>query len=225
MARSALLAGATGLVGRRVLRVLLEDPDYGRLVALARRDVGAAHGKLVERRVDFDRLRLDDADGAVDDVFVTLGTTRRKAGSDAAFRRVDHDYVLAVAREARARGARQLVVVTSLGADPRSRLLYTRVKGEVEAAVAALGYPTVHVFRPSLLLGERDESRPAERAGIALARAVAPLLVGPLRRYRGTDADALARAMVAAAKREERGFRVHEADAIGSAASTAATQG
>ena len=199
MSRRALLAGATGLVGSHCLRLLLASAPYEKVVALVRRPLPLTEGKLEQAVVDYDRLAAMLPAGSFDDVYCCLGTTIRKAGSQAAFRRVDFDYPVALAREARKRGASRFMLVSALGADPTSKVFYNRVKGEVEQAVRAAGLEQTWCFRPSLLVGERSESRPAERAGIAFAKLMVPLLQGPLRRYRAVEADAVAAAMIAVA--------------------------
>lgn len=210
--RTALIAGASGLVGGHCLSQLLRDPAYARVIALARRPL-APGPKLETRIVDFDRLDAA-ALPRVDDVYCALGTTIRRAGSQAAFRRVDHSYVVTLARRAAAAGAAQFLLVSALGASPRAPVFYSRVKGEAERDVATLPFQAVHVFRPSFLTGERAEHRPGERIGIAVFRAIAPLLLGPLRKYRPIAAGTVARAMRAAAHRGGAGLQVYESDAI-----------
>lgn len=209
MTRSALLLGATGLVGRRCLVRLLADPTWDRVVVLTRRPTGAADPRLAEVVGDLDRLTPADVP-PVDDVLCCLGTTLRAAGSRAAFRAVDHDLVVALARLARGAGARRLALVSSVGADARSRSFYLRTKGEVEAAVAGLGFEAVEVLRPSFLVGAREVPRRLEAAGIAVSTALAGLLVGPARRYRPIEADVVAAAMLAALRRGAPGVHVRE---------------
>ncbi len=194
--RIALLAGASGLVGGHCLRLLLAEPAYGRVIALGRRALPLQHAKLEQKL----------------DVYCCLGTTIKKAGSQDAFRRVDHDYVVALAQAAKQAGARRFLLVSALGANPRSHIFYNRVKGEVERDVSAVAFAAVHIFRPSLLLGERAESRPLERLGTLAFGVLAPLLVGPLRPYRPIAAEAVAQAMVRAALGEGTGVRVHYYD-------------
>lgn len=213
-ARSALLLGATGLVGGHVLDLLLDDPAYGSVLALGRRALPREHPKLRQEVVDFDRVR-DFADRVrAQDVFCCLGTTLRAAGSHEAFRRVDLDYPRALAEAAARNGAERFLLVSSMGADANSSFFYNRVKGEAEDAVRTLPFQEVVVLRPSLLLGERTERRPGE----ALAQRVMPrlsfLLAGPLRKYRPVEASTVARAMVRLAKSGGRGVRVLESDAI-----------
>ena len=172
------------------------------------------HPKLEQRVVDFGALDASADWPPVDDVFCCLGTTIKTAGSQQAFRKVDYDYVLALARAGRRAGAKQFLLVSAIGADPASRIFYSRVKGEVERDIRALPYRGVQILRPSFLMGERKESRLAERLGIPVARVLAPLLVGPLRRYRPIHAADVARAMVRIAKEELRGPNVFEYDGM-----------
>ncbi|MCH7497861.1 MAG: oxidoreductase [Candidatus Marinimicrobia bacterium] len=212
--RSVLLLGATGLVGGHCLSQLLASPAFRRVTVLARRPGESAHPDLDWQVTDFDALEEHAACFAVDAVFCCLGTTRAKAGSATAFRRVDHDYPLASARLAAGQGAGQFLLVSALGANPRSRLLYSRTKGQLEAALRDLPLAAVHIFRPSFLMGERTESRPGERVGLALMRVVTPLLLGPLRRWRAIHAATLARAMLRRAAEASPGYHVLPSDEI-----------
>lgn len=176
--RVAILAGASGLVGRELQQLLRENSAYVAVHSLVRRvsSTAATDPKLHELVVSFDNLPQLPAS---DDVFIALGTTIKVAGSEAAFRRVDYDYVLAVARAGRASGARRLGIVSALGADAKSRVFYNRVKGEVEDAVSTLGYESVVIAQPSLLLGDREALGQPTRGGEVWARR----LLGPLSRF------------------------------------------
>ena len=217
MGRTALVAGASGLVGGHVLQLLLADDTFTHVVSLARRPLSVQYTKLEQRIVDMGALDTLDLPH-VDDVFCCLGTTIKTAGSQEAFRRVDYDYVVGVARAGQRAGATQFLLVSAIGADPASRIFYSRVKGEVERAVRELPYQAVQIFRPSFLMGDRRDARPAERIGVPIARVVAPLLVGPLRRYRPVPAADVARAMVRIAKDAPRGSNAFEFDGITAAA-------
>ena len=210
MHRSALIAGATGLVGRRLLARLLDDPDVSSVVVLTRRTLSLPHPKLQEGVVDFAAV-ADFALPPVDDFFCCLGTTMSKAGSRAAFRAVDLDLPVTLARMALAAGATRCFVVSALGADPRSKVFYNRVKGELEAALGALPFATVIAFRPSLLAGPRAETRISERIGIALARPLAGMLPA---RYRPIDAGTVAQAMLVWSHRDVAGRRAVESEDI-----------
>lgn len=210
--RRAVVAGGTGLVGGAVLQILGGDTRYRRVTSLVRREVPAPPGVVVQR-ADFERLEqlvLPD----VDDAFCCLGTTRRDAGSAAAFRRVDLDYVVAFARRAKQAGALRFMLVSSLGASRGSPFLYPRTKGECEAAISAIGFTTVVIARPSFLLGVRAQERGGEAVALRVGRVIQPLLVGPLRKYAPVDAVAVARTLVSAAATAPPGITIIESDAI-----------
>jgi len=213
--RSALVLGATGLVGGHLVRFLLDDPDYASVVLLGRRASGLTDPKISEHVVDFAQPQSFADHLHVDDVYCCLGTTIKKAGSQEAFRACDHDYPLAVAGRAVTAGAKQYLIVTAVGANPKSRIFYNRVKGELEESLWKLAFPAgVKVFHPSLLLGERNESRPGERAATGFFRMAAPLFSGALKRYRAIEGSTVARAMWNGAKREPAGNHVYEGSAL-----------
>lgn len=212
--RTALLVGATGLVGGHCLRLLLEDDTWSEVVVLSRRRPSTAHPKLVARLADFDRLGQLSGFPRVTDVFCALGTTMASAGSQSEFQKVDFTYVVLTARLAAASGAEQFLLVSALGADPSSRVFYSRVKGETEEAVRKLPFNGIQIFRPSFLAGKRKEDRPLERIGLAAVSALSFAMVGPLRRFRAVPAADVAKALVAVARREPRGIHVYEADRI-----------
>lgn len=193
---SAAVAGATGLVGGRVLALLLDDPAVTRVVAPTRRPL-PAHPKLDNPLFDG---KAWPALGALDEAYSCLGTTMAKAGSEAAFRAVDLGLTRSFAAAAKAAGARRFGLVSALGADARSRFLYPRVKAEAEAAASAAGFPSVVVVRPSFLLGERSEHRPAERLALAVFSVLDGVMAGPLRRWRAVTAADTAAALVGAVR-------------------------
>lgn len=214
MGRTALIAGATGLVGGRLLRLLLEEPAYERVTALVRRRLPHEHPKLTQVEADFDRPESYAAAAGAEHVFCCVGTTMSSAHNQEAFYAVDFDIPYELARAASQRGAGRFLLVSSSGADPRSRLFYSRVKGEIEQAVARLPFQAVHLLRPSLLLGERGKARPLEAAAQAVLPRLAFLMVGPFRRFRPIRAEAVARAMVRLALEGETGVRVWESDRL-----------
>lgn len=195
--RTALIAGASGLVGRAILQGLLADDSVAAVHALGRRDLPLQHPKLTQHRVDFSKASL--ALPRVGEAFIALGTTIKVAGSQEAFRAVDFEAVLAVARTAKAAGATRLGVVSALGANPHSRVFYNRVKGEMEEALSALGFETLVIARPSFLIGDREALGQPERRGEKLAldvsRWLAPLIP---HNYKPIDASRVARALLAA---------------------------
>lgn len=203
MQRTVLLLGATGLVGREVLTQLLEDPTVSRVVVLARRASGRSHPKLDEHVFDLGVMSAHADVFRVDQIVCALGTTIRQAKSQQQFRVVDHDYPLAAARLGRASGARHYLLVSALGADPRSRVFYNRVKGEVEAALTALDYPSVTIARPSLLAGDRAESRLGERIALHFGWLMPSA-------YKPIAAHDVARALVTLAREDRPGVRIVE---------------
>lgn len=202
--RTLLLVGATGLVGQQVLLKALADARVGRVVALSRRAL-PPHPKLTNPVVDFDQLPADAGWWAVDAVVCTLGTTIKTAGSQAAFYRVDHDLPLRVGQCALRHGARVYALNSALGADPASRVFYSRTKGELERDLAALGFASLTLVRPGLIGGERVESRPAEQLGVRVSQCLRPLLPA---RYRVVPAERIAHHLLEAALAEPPGVRV-----------------
>lgn len=212
----AIVAGGTGLVGGALLQLLSSDPRYRRVTALVRREVVLPRG-VTAQPVDFehlDDLTLSDVDVA----FCCLGTTRKDAGSAAAFRRVDLDYVLAFARLARRAGATRFLLVSSIGASASSPFLYPKTKGEGEDAVAALGFRSVVIVRPSFLVGVRGRNRSGEAVALRVSEWIRPLLIGPLAKYAPIDAVVVARALANAALEAEAGVKIIESDRIPAAA-------
>ncbi|MBN2079061.1 MAG: oxidoreductase [Spirochaetes bacterium] len=208
--KRAVLIGATGLVGNALLRHLLSIDLYDAVFALVRRDLNCEHERLVRHIVNFNRLEDHRGLFAVDDVFCCLGTTKAKAGSREAFRIVDYDYPVRASRIARSMGARRFFIVTAIGARPDSPFFYNRVKGEVEREIASAGFEATHIFRPSLLLGERAERRPGEDFAQFMAPLMRLVMRGPLRDYLPVRAEDVARAMVRAAGGSAGGVVIHE---------------
>lgn len=205
MNRTALVAGHTGLVGRHLLQDLLDDPRYGQVIALGRRMPTITHPRLKAVQTDFTGLSALAPTLAVDEVFCCLGTTLKAAGSRAAFERVDYHMVVELARATRAAGAKAFLMVSSLSASPRSPVFYSRVKGRAEQAVTELGFERLHILRPSLLLGDREQRRTGEAIAGALMPLADVLLVGSLAKYRAIRGEDVARAMQQLAAREDLG--------------------
>lgn len=212
---TALVAGATGLIGSHVLDLLLASPAHEKVIAVTRRPLERTHDKLSNLVADFENLEVAVSQSGIraDEAYCALGTTIKKAGSKEAFRKVDFEYETAFARAALAAGASKFALVSAVGADARSPIFYSRVKGETEAAIRDLGFASLHIFQPGVLLGERTESRPAEQLAIALTPLVNLGLQGPLRKYRGIHAKTVAEAMIAALH-SDRPSAIHRYDAM-----------
>ena len=208
--KTALLAGATGLIGSQLLPLLLASDHYAKVIVVGRRAVPTIHPKLVQVVTELDQLEAVRLKLIADDVYCCLGTTMAQAGSKEAFYKVDFLYVVQLAALAASNFAAQLLVVSSMGADAESRIYYSRVKGEMEAAVRQTPFRAIHIFRPSLLLGERAAPRLGERLGALGLRVLRPLLRGPLLQYRPVSGAVVAAAMLRAAEDDGGGVRVHE---------------
>lgn len=208
--KTLLLLGATGLVGQHVLRLALADTRVACVIAPTRRAL-PAHARLVNPVVDFDHLPPDADWWTADAVVCALGTTMAKAGSKEAFRRIDLELPLQVARLSRMHGVTSYALNSALGADAASRVFYSRTKGELEQALRAMKFPSLTLIRPGLLDGHRQESRPAERVAIWVSKAVGPLLP---RRYRVVPAQRVAQHLLESALAGESGVKVVQSEQL-----------
>ena len=205
--KTALIAGYTGLIGSQLLSILLESDNYDKVIAIGRRNLDIQHPKLIQQKVDFNNIQLGEH--SVDDIYCCLGTTMKKAGSKEKFRLVDFNYPVSLASYCLDNGAKQFLLVSSMGADEKSSIFYNQVKGEVENAVSKLGYPRLDIFRPSLLLGSRGESRFAEDLGKAGMKLFGFLFIGPLKNYKAIESSKVAKAMLYFAQEEGAGNYLH----------------
>jgi uncharacterized protein YbjT (DUF2867 family) len=208
----AVIAGATGLTGSKILRFLLEDPAFTRVIVITRRSLGFQHPKVEERMIgDFSKLSDSLSIPAGATFLCALGTTIKNAGSRAAFRAVDFDAVVQFGQLAKKSEALAFLVISATGANPDSAIFYNQVKGETEQALCKLEIKSTVIFRPGLLIGERQESRPAERIGILISRALPRSWI---RRF-ATEVESLAHRIVEEAKSPNRGIKVIEARELG----------
>ncbi|ELR73121.1 Oxidoreductase [Fulvivirga imtechensis AK7] len=212
--KTALIAGATGLVGGKLLELLLQDPYYEEVIVLTRKPMEGKSAKLKSLTVDFERLEEYAPRMTADDIFCCLGSTMKKAGSKEKFRKVDYDYPLLIAHLAKRNNAKQYLLISALGADKGSSIFYNRVKGEAEEAIDTVGYSSYHIFRPALLMGQREESRPGESAAQVFFKIFGFLFIGPLKKYKAIDAIKVARAMHTIAKENRPGRHIHESKAL-----------
>ncbi|WP_025762147.1 NAD(P)H-binding protein [Dyadobacter tibetensis] len=210
--KTALVVGATGLVGSQLVELLLAESYYREVRVLTRKSLGINNKRLIEILFDF-----NDPDPAAvigDDIYCCLGTTIKKAGSKSAFRKVDLEYPMEIARHAKANGASQFLIVTAMGADIGSSIFYNQVKGEVERKLSDMHFDTLHILRPSLLLGDREDKRVGEQIGTVFARILNPFLFGPLRKYRAIDSGKVAAAMYRYGRQHQKGIFVHMSDEL-----------
>jgi uncharacterized protein YbjT (DUF2867 family) len=213
--RKALIIGATGLVGGFCLQALLDDPNYSEVIAFVRKPLLKTHRKLKTIITTFEHLEPEISNIQVNDVYCCLGTTIKKAGSQEAFKRIDHTLVVTVAELTKKQGAEQFLVVSALGADKDSKVFYNQVKGEMESALQKLGYPCLRVMRPSLLLGPREEFRLGEKIAVILTPLLKPILLGSLKKYRPIEAEKVAQFMVKVAREEPiAGVHIYESNLI-----------
>jgi uncharacterized protein YbjT (DUF2867 family) len=205
--KTALIAGATGLIGQQVLELLLDDPYYDQIKAITRSPLSIQHPKLENLVLNYDKLAERYVELKADDVFCCLGTTIKIAKTKEAFRKVDFEYPRELARITKNQGATQYLLISALGADKNSNIFYNQVKGEVEEALSHVSFRTVHILRPSLLLGERTEQRAGEGAATTFFKILGFLIPT---KYKAIDSGKVARAMIAFAKQNEPGFYFHE---------------
>jgi uncharacterized protein YbjT (DUF2867 family) len=203
--RQAWIAGSTGLVGHRLTEKLTGLHVYEEILKLVRKPSIGVSGEVV---VNYDQLTLKAKPDA--DFFCCLGSTIKKAGSQQAFRLVDEKYVVRFAEEAKKSGARCLVVISAVGADPKSSVFYNRVKGQMEDGVRRVGLRSVYIIRPSLLLGERKEKRFAERVAVSMAPLMSAVMKGPFKKYRPVEASRVAEIAIQCAAQAQSGFHVVE---------------
>lgn len=206
---TALVIGASGLVGMELTKQLLLYQRYSKVITLVRKPLPLEHEKLEQRRYDFDWKNADLITG--DELFCCLGTTIKTAGSPAAFRKVDYDYVLETAQLAIEKGVKKMALVSSIGANKNSKVFYSRVKGEIEAAVSALDFEACFLMRPSLLLGSRPELRMGELVGKLAMTFFSPAIPN---KYKGIEAKQVAKAMITCMSSERKGVHILESDAL-----------
>ncbi|MEO7989111.1 MAG: oxidoreductase [Chryseolinea sp.] len=209
--KTALIAGSTGLIGKHLLQLLLESDQYNLVKAITRKPLDFQHPKLENIVVDFDKMTEQYSHFKTDDVFCCLGTTMNQAGSKAAFKKVDYDYPVEIAKVCKSQGAKQYLLVSALGANKKSAIYYNRIKGEVEEAIGAVGYDRYHIFRPSLLMGDRVEKRAGEDAA-KLVYGIFGFLIPS--KYKGIQGAQVAKSMVRFSSAIESGNFIHESNEL-----------
>ena len=212
--KTALVLGATGVVGTQLVNVLSTNENYEAIHMLTRKELKYKNPTCKVHIVDFDNLEQYADLFRVHDVFICLGTTIKKAKTKEAFRKVDYDYVVEAGKLAKSAGVRNLLVISAMGADSSSKFFYSRVKGDMEETLKQLKLNSLHIFRPSLLLGERNELRIGEKISGQLSSAFKFLLIGPLRPYRAIQAKTVATAMSIAAQSRSTGNQVYHSNEI-----------
>jgi uncharacterized protein YbjT (DUF2867 family) len=204
--KTALIAGYTGLIGGELLNLLLNSAKYDKVIALGRREINLQHPKLKQVQVDFNKLKLEDK---VDDVFCCLGTTIKKAGSQENFRLVDYQFPMNLAMAGLEAEASAILIVTAHGANSKSSIFYNKVKGEVEEGIRSLDYPKIEILRPSLLMGDREDTRLGESIGQLFMKVFSFLFIGPLKNIKGVKGTSVAKALLHYANDSSEGVTVH----------------
>jgi len=212
--KTALIVGATGLTGKSLLKYLLDAEAYEKVIVLTRKQIEVNSEKVKLIIIDFDKLSQYKEMLKADDVFCCLGTTIKKAKTKEAFKKVDWHYPVEIAQLTKVNGAQQFLVVSSMGANSKSSIFYSHVKGVMEAELQKIGFDALHIFRPSLLLGDRGEFRLGEYLGIAFYRLISWLFIGKLKKYKGIQADTVARGMYRTAQLERKGINIYLSDEI-----------
>ena len=214
MSKKAILIGATGLIGHNLLTKLLADNNYGEVLAISRKALRINHPKLKVLIINFDELANYASEINGDVVFCCLGTTIKQTPDLNQYRKIDYQYPLDVANIAFANGATAYHLVSSMGADVKSKLFYSRTKGELERDLQKIPFQTIYIYQPSLLDGDRKENRAAENIFIGLMRLLNPILIGPLKKYRSIKIEKVADAMLIKGTANEIGIHIYESDEI-----------
>ena len=208
--KRAIVFGSSGFVGSHLLKDLLNSSDYGEVTAVARKSLSITHPKLKTVIADYNSLAGVKSEIAADEVFLALGTTRKNSPVKADYYQVDHDYPVLAARIAKERGVKSVFLVTAVGANPNSKFFYVRTKGETERDVLALNFEHTHIFRPSMIIGNRQEKRSLlEAALVKFWSAFNPLLTWKGEQYKGITGEDIAQAMIKSAKNQTEKLKIY----------------
>jgi uncharacterized protein YbjT (DUF2867 family) len=214
MANKAIIAGSSGLIGSNLLDILLQEAFYDEVLILVRKELSIQHPKLTQLVLDFDQLETYADQFTGHAVFCCLGTTRHKTPDRTIYRKIDHDYPLILAQLAHKNGVEQYHLVSSIGANKASSTFYIKTKGELEADLEQVGFPALHIYRPSLLTGRRQEKRMEEKIVTALYKVIEPLLFGNLKKYKSIPGATVAAAMYKQSMQTNTGLFIYESDKI-----------
>lgn len=214
MAYKAILAGASGLIGSHLLDTLLNAQEYDEVLVLVRKELPLQHKKLVQLVINFDKLEEHAKAITGHAVFSCLGTTKAKTPDTELYRKIDHDYPIKLAQLAAKNGVKQFHLVSSIGANAKSAVFYTKVKGETEEDIQKAGIQTLHIYQPSLLTGDRKDRRFGEKVFTVLFKVIDPLLMGGLKKYKSIPAATVANAMYKKSLEGAKGTFIHTTDKI-----------
>jgi len=194
--KTAIILGATGLTGNILLQKLLLDDRYDSIKIFTRKPTGVEHAKLIEIHANLLELEMYKTDFSCNDVFCCIGTTTKKTPNKDLYRQIDFGIPVAAAKLCKENNIPILLIISSIGANAKSSVFYTKTKGEMEQAVLAFQIPNTYILQPSFIVGDRKEKRVGEKLGIALSKLVQPLLLGPAKKYRAIHAETIANAMI-----------------------------
>jgi len=214
MAKKAVIAGSSGLIGSHLLQILLEQAYYDEVLILVRKKLPLQHHKLTQLVIDFEQPESYQHELKGHALFCCLGSTKKKTPDLTVYRKIDHNYPLLLAQLARQNGIEQYHLVSSIGADINGVNFYTKTKGETEADISAIGIPAVHIYRPSFLSGNRQESRPMEKLVNSLMKVINPLLFGSWKKYQSIAASTVAIVMYKQSIKNATGVFIYESDKI-----------
>ena len=212
--KTALLFGSTGLVGSELMKTLLNSPRYSHVCIFVRKIIDLNHPKLEQVLIDFDNPETIEKSIKGDEIFICLGTTMAKAGSKAAFYKVDYTYCHNIAAIASKNKVKNIMLISSMGASVDSMIYYSKVKGEIERDISRLSFDSVNIIRPSLLLGDRSEHRLGEKIFSVISRWLSFVYVGPLKKYAAIQASKVAKAMEQIADLKKTGIHIYESAAL-----------
>ena len=212
--KTAIISGATGLIGNELMHQLLNSSDYNQVIAVVREPLELKHPKLIEKIIDFESLSSDLVNITAHQAFCCLGTTIKTAGSKERQYRIDHDYVVEFAKATKAIGVEQFAVVSSIGANQNSSNFYLKTKGQMETDVLQIPFKSICIVRPSILFGNRKEFRFMEKVSIRIMKLLNPLFIGSIRKYRGVEASKVAACMIATLNNLIEGISIVESDKI-----------
>ena len=214
MKQKAIILGASGLIGSYLLLLLLADTHFETVKIFVRKQLPIQHPKLIQIITDFEQLELINDEIKAEVIFCCLGSTKSKTPDLNQYRKIDHDYPLLFAEEGLKNGLQQFHLVSALGANSKSTNFYTKMKGETEDDLKKLGLPSIHLYQPSFLRGNRNESRLLEKVALILMKVIDPLLFGSLKKYRIIAAEDVAKAMINESIKNKKGIFVHQSDQI-----------
>jgi uncharacterized protein YbjT (DUF2867 family) len=214
MTKKAIIVGASGLIGSKLLGILLVQPEYGEVLSISRKKIKSANTKLTQLIVDFERLDRFSESIKGDVLFCCLGTTKKQTPIEAEYREIDHDYPVELAEIALKNGVDQYHLVSAIGANSESSHFYNKLKGDTENDIKKVGLKSLHIYQPSVLIGHRKNVRPMERMAVWIMKIIGPLMLGKLKRYRAIKAEDVAKAMFKQSLKNKAGVFTYTSDKI-----------